>query len=170
VPVERREEIACVQECAERRQLPSLAHCRLACRSMAASEHPISKSQQKGKFYQSLNSKIKYYQREIPDDIWKLIMKLGIYYLGDVRGEFIDKMNKKYEKDKEILDKWEREEPDKNSKNIKKYYKKEKRDRVYWSHGFYNFRSNAFEIDDIKAFNKFYGIKTLWDIFNKVDD
>jgi hypothetical protein len=38
VPVERREEIACVQECAERRQLPSLAHCRLACRSMAASE------------------------------------------------------------------------------------------------------------------------------------
>jgi hypothetical protein len=129
-----------------------------------------TKSQQKGKFYQSLNSGNKYYQREIPDDIWKLIMKLGIYYLGDERGEFIDKMNKKYEKDKEILDKWEREEPDKNSKKIKKYNKKEKRDRDYWSHGFYNFRSNAFEIDDIKAFNKFYGIKTLWDIFNKVDD
>jgi hypothetical protein len=134
---------------------------------------PISKSQQKGKFYQSLNSKIKYYQREIPDDIWKLIMKLGIYYLGDERGEFIDKMNEKYEKDKEILDKWEieeREEPDKNRKKIKEYYKREKSDRVYWSHGFYNFQSNAFEIDDIKAFNKFYGIKTLWDIFNKVDD
>jgi hypothetical protein len=129
-----------------------------------------TKSQQKGKFYESLNSGNKYYQREIPDDIWKLIMKLGIYYLGDERGEFIDKMNKKYEKDKEILDKWEREEPDKNSKKIKKYNKKEKRDRDYWSHGFYNFRSNAFEIDDIKAFNKFYGIKTLWDIFNKVDD
>ena len=123
-----------------------------------------TKSQQKGKFYESLKSGNRYYQREISDDIWKLIMNLGINYIGDERGEFIDKMNEKYEKDKEILDKWITEESDKNGKKIKEYYKREKSDRVYWSNGFYNFRSNAFAIDDIKAFNKFYGIKSiLWD-------
>ena len=34
----RRHELDCVQSCAKTRQLPSLSHCRLACRSIAASE------------------------------------------------------------------------------------------------------------------------------------
>ena len=108
-------------------------------------------------YYESLNSGKRYYKREIPDDIWELIKKLGIYYLADVRGKFIDRMNEKYEKDKEILNKWEKEEPDKGIKKKKEYYKKEKIDKNYWiTIGYRNFSSNALLIDDKKAYNKTY--------------